>query len=49
MLKETETEETIGFLSHFYYAGISIGKALAPAPPPWLCLCLQYVLIKFQQ
>ena len=33
MPKETDTEETIGFLSHFYYAGVSIGKARAPAPP----------------
>ena len=36
MLKETETEEAIGF---FVIGGISVGGAGPLVPPPWLRPC----------
>ena len=41
MLKETETEETIRFLSHFYHWWhLNWGGGGGPSMPPWLRLCV---------
>ena len=39
-IKETETEETIGFFVIFLsLVKFQLRGTRAPCPPPWLCLC----------